>query len=122
MRAVRVLAGLSGGTFLVYGVLCFFSASMASDFHRFGLDWLRIPTAVLELLGGLGLLVGLKWPPAQGMASAGLALLMLIAFAIRMHMRDGVAVSIPSFLLMLLNAYILFRSVRDTSAAGDVRV
>ena len=112
MNPARVCAFVSGVTFLIYGVLCFYSVSMANDFHRFGLDSLRVLTGVLELLGGSGLLIGLKWPHALWISSAGLALLMLIAFGIRMRMRDGVAVSTPSFLLMLLNVYILIKSVR----------
>ena len=83
---------------------------MANDFHRFGLDYLRIPTGVLELLGGAGLLIGLKWLLALRISSGGLALLMFIAFAIRMRMRDGIAVSIPSFTLIFLNLYILMKA------------
>jgi uncharacterized membrane protein YphA (DoxX/SURF4 family) len=110
MTPARVCAFLSGVAFLVYGVLCFYSASMANDFHRFGLDYLRIPTGVLELLGGAGLLIGLKWLPALRISSAGLALLMFIAFAVRMRARDGIAVSIPSFTLIFLNLYILMKA------------
>lgn len=83
---------------------------MENDFHRFGLDILRVPTGVLELLGGSGMLIGLKWQPAVWISSTGLAVLMLIAFGIRMRMRDGVAVSLPSLVLMLLNLYILIKS------------
>ncbi len=109
---MRAAVWFSGVAFLVYGVLCFFSASMASDFHRFGLDDLRVLTGVLEILGGAGLLIGLKWWPALWVSSGGLALLMLIAFAIRMRMGDGVGVSVPSFSLMLVNGYILVGAVR----------
>jgi uncharacterized membrane protein len=115
MNSTRALTCLSGSAFLFYGILCFCSTSMGNDFHRFGMDNLRIPTGLLELLGGLGLLVGLGWAPAQRMASAGLTLLMLIAFSIRMRMRDSISVSMPSFLFMLLNLYIFVRaSVRQT--------
>jgi hypothetical protein len=65
---------------------------------------------LLELLGGSGMLIGLKWQPAVWISSTGLAVLMLIAFGIRMRMRDSVAVSLPSLVLMLLNLYILIKS------------
>jgi uncharacterized membrane protein YphA (DoxX/SURF4 family) len=110
MSSVRSLTCFSGVIFLIYGVLCFYSVSMENDFHRFGLDILRVPTGVLELLGGSGMLIGLKWQPAVWISSTGLAVLMLIAFGIRMRMRDGVAVSLPSLVLMLLNLYILIKS------------
>ena len=93
--------------FLIYGAFCAFTPSMVADFHRFGLDNLRILTGVLEILGGTGLLVGLRWRPALWLSAAGLALLMLIAFGVRLKMRDSVLQSTPSFLLMLLNVYIL---------------
>ena len=121
MTLPRFCAVLSGIAFLVYATLCFFSASMASDFHRFGLDTLRLPTGILELLGGAGLLIGLKWPPALSISSAGLALLMFFAFAIRVRMRDSVALSTPSFLCMLLNLYILLKSPKPHFSSTPAR-
>lgn len=112
MSLVRGLALFSGIAFLIYGVLCFNSQFMVDDFHRFGIDQLRVLTGVLEILGGAGLLVGLAWLPALRMASAGLTLLMLIAFAIRVHMRDSVALSLPSFLFTLLNLYICVKAFK----------
>lgn len=108
MTLLALLSIVSSLVFIVYGVFCAFTPSMVADFHRFGLDNLRILTGVLEILGGAGLLVGLKWRPALGLSAAGLVLLMLIAFGVRLKMRDSVALSTPSFLLMLLNGYIFF--------------
>ena len=111
MTLLALLSIVSSLVFIVYGIFCAFTPSMVADFHRFGLDSfpinLRILTGVLEILGGGGLLVGLKWRPALRLSAAGLAVLMLIAFGVRLKMRDSVALSTPSFLLMLLNAYIL---------------
>ena len=108
MTLLALLSIVSSLVFIVYGVFCAFTPSMIADFHRFGLDSLRILTGILEILGGTGLLVGLRWRPALWLSSAGLGLLMLIAFGVRLRMRDSVALSTPSFLLMLLNLYILF--------------
>lgn len=112
MSLLTFLIGLSSALFLFYGVLCLTSVSMLTDFQRFGLENLRTLTGVLELLGGIGLLVGYRWPLALRVSSGGLALLMLLAFAVRLKVRDSVAESLPSFLLMLVNAYILVRSLR----------
>ena len=101
-----------GATFLIYGGLCLSSLSMVEDFQRFGLERLRMLTGLLEVLGGSGLLVGLKWPPALSISSAGLSLLMLIAFGVRLKMRDSIVQSLPSLALMLVNAYILVRSAQ----------
>lgn len=103
---------LSGVAFLVYGGLCVSGHSLVNEFHRFGIDWLRIPTGYLEILGGVGLLIGLRWLPALRLSAAGLCLLMLIGFGFRLKFRDSLAASLPSFGFMLLNFYILVQSFR----------
>lgn len=112
MTLLTLLTIASSLVFIVYGIFCAFTPSMAADFHRFGLENLRILTGILEILGGLGLLIGLRWRPALLISSAGLGLLMLIAFGVRLKMRDSVALSTPSFALMLLNFYIFAKSLR----------
>lgn len=103
---------LSGVAFLVYGILCVTGHSLVSDFQRFGIAWLRIPTGYLEILGGAGLLIGLRWLPALRFSAAGLCLMMLIGFGFRIKFRDSVAQSLPSLGFMLLNLYILVQSFR----------
>jgi uncharacterized membrane protein len=107
------LIGAVSITFLIYGVLCLSSLSMVGDFQRFGLERLRMLTGFLEVLGGSGLLVGLKWPPALSISSAGLSLLMLIAFGVRLRMHDSILQSLPSLVLMLISAYILVKSFQQ---------
>ena len=110
MNFLTPLIWTVGVTFLIYGGLCLSSLSMVEDFQRFGLERLRMLTGLLEVLGGSGLLVGLKWRPALFLSSAGLSLLMLIAFGVRLKMRDSIVQSLPSLALMLVNAYILVKS------------
>ncbi len=112
MTLLTLLTCASSIIFITYGIFCAGTPSMVADFQRFGLSNLRILTGVLEILGGVGLLGGLKWRPALVISSAGLGLLMLIAFGVRLKMRDSVALSTPSFALMLLNFYILARTLR----------
>ncbi|CAN5568757.1 hypothetical protein BH10ACI4_BH10ACI4_13420 [soil metagenome] len=117
MKLLTVLTGASSIVFLIYGAFCAGTPSMVADFQRFGLPHLRVLTGVLEVLGGIGLLVGLKWRPALWISSAGLSLLMLIAFGVRLKMRDSAFLSAPSFGLMLLNLYILVRFIRTPGSA-----
>ena len=114
MSLQLVLTIASSLLFIIYGIFCAGTSSMVADFQRFGLPNLRVLTGVLEVLGGLGLLVGLKWRPAALISSAGLALLMLIAFGVRLKMRDSVAQSTPSLVLMLLNLFLFVQSLRDS--------
>ena len=103
---------VSGVAFLTYGSLCVSGYSLLQEFHRFGIEWLRIPTGYLEILGGAGLLVGLSWLPALRLSALGLCLLMLVGFGFRLKFRDSVEESLPSFGFMLLNLYIFIQSLR----------
>jgi uncharacterized membrane protein YphA (DoxX/SURF4 family) len=103
---LTALVAFSSVAFLVYGVLCLATDSMKGEFLRFGLEHLRILTGILEVMGGVGLLVGLWWRPAILMASAGLSLLMLLGVGVRIWVKDGVLETLPAFVLMLVNLYI----------------
>lgn len=110
MSAVAVLAASSGVAFVVYGALCLASPSMQAEFVRFGLGRFRVLTGVLELLGGVGLLVGLKWPPALWLSSGGLAVLMLCGVIVRISVDDRLVDVLPALILMFANGYILLAS------------
>ena len=112
MSALAILIFGSSFAFLIYGVLCFSSSSMRSEFKRFGLENLRKLTGVLELLGGLGLLVGFKWPPALWASSGGLSLLMLVGLGVRLKIGDSLLRSFPAFALMIVNLFILIESLK----------
>ena len=114
MSLLSVLTVCSGVTFLGYGLLCLISPSMEREFTRFGLAHLRVLTGSLELLGGLGLLVGLRWPPALWLSSGGLALLMLCGVGVRLGVSDGLVQTLPALALMLLNSYILVVALRSS--------
>lgn len=102
-----ILIVASGMTFLFYGVLCLASPFMKREFDRFGLARFRVLTGVLEILGGLGLLVGLGWPLVLWAASGGLALLMLCGAVVRLRIGDSWRQTLPALVLMALNLYLL---------------
>lgn len=93
------------------GVSCFVGPDMRREFSRFGLDRLRIVTGSLEVLGALGLLVGLWWPPALRLAAGGLALLMLAAVVVRVRQGDSPWRMLPAALLAGVNGVILAASL-----------
>ena len=81
---------------------------MKSEFQRFGFEKAGAFTAVLELLGASGLLIGLKFHPILAFSAGGLTLLMLLAVVIRIKVGDTVRVTLPALFLMILNANIFF--------------
>lgn len=111
MTAVTVLAAGSGLAFVVYGVLCLVSPTMQAEFVRFGLTRFRVLTGVLEVLAGVGLLVGLRWSPALWLSTGGVALLMLGVVVLRVTMGDRVGVIAPALVLFVINAYLFWKSI-----------
>jgi hypothetical protein len=84
---------------------------MKEEFKRFELEKLGLFIILLEILGATGLLVGMIFPLILILSSSGLALLMFFAFIVRLKIKDGIGVSLPSFFYMCLNAYILWRGL-----------
>lgn len=103
---------LSSISFLFFGINYFTSQYLKNEFKRYGLEKFGPLTATLQMLGAVGLLVGLKVPLILSVASGGLALLMLLGFGVRIKIKDGFWLSLPSFLFALLNGYILFTSLQ----------
>ncbi len=99
---------LSASLFLFYGLLCLFSDGMETEFERFGLSRYRRLTGSLEVLGAVGLLVGIFEPGVMLAASAGLALLMVLGVITRIRVRDSFFETLPAAVLLLMNLFIFF--------------
>lgn len=111
MNLRNVLILISSLSFLGYGIAYFKSTKMKSEFKRFGLEKAGALTAILEILGALGLMVGLKLYPVLLISAGGLAILMLLGVAVRIKCKDSVWVTLPAFLFMILNGYICFMAM-----------
>jgi hypothetical protein len=85
---------------------------MKNEFKRFGLEKLGLMTIVLEIIGALGLLVGLKFNSLLMISSLGLALLMFAGLIVRIRLKDSLWISLPAFFFMALNAYIFWESLK----------
>lgn len=95
-----------------YGIAYFSSSKLKQDFIRFGLAKAGALTAILEIMGALGLLFGLKFRCILLVSSAGLALLMVLGVAVRLKARDSIWLMLPAMFFMVLNAYIFFMSLK----------
>ncbi len=112
MGLLDVLVLFSSLSFLAYGIAYFTSTKMKSEFIRFGLRKLGILTAILEILGALGLLVGLIFNDILLISSGGLALLMFLGVAVRLRIKDGFFALLPALFFLGLNSYIFYVSVK----------
>jgi len=83
---------------------------MVKEFQRFGLNEAqRKLTGILQILGGLGLVIGFEIIPLLALFSAvGLSLLMLMGFITRIKIKDNFYESSPSFVFMVLNGYLAY--------------
>jgi hypothetical protein len=84
---------------------------MKIEFKRFGLEKFGVLTAILEIVGAAGLLVGLFSTPILLISSGGLALLMFFGLLARVRVKDSLWVSLPATLFMILNAYIFYSTL-----------
>ncbi len=106
----EVLAILSALAFLGYGLHCLFSVAMEKEFVRYGLKQFRHLTGALEILGAIGLLVGLKYPPLMRLASAGLCLMMFLGVGVRIRLKDSWCECLPAVILFGVTLTILLRN------------
>ena len=114
MSLLTVLILISSFSFMGYGIAYFVSPQMKIEFKRFGLEKVGTLTAVLELLGAVGLLVGLKMPLILLISSGGLAILMFLGVAIRIKTKDSLWITLPALFFMVLNACIFSMSLPYT--------
>ena len=84
---------------------------MKKEFKRFGLEKIGLITVLLEIIGALGLLIGLKFYFFLMISSLGLALLMLAGLIVRIKLKDSIWISLPAFFYMMLNTYIFWLSM-----------
>ena len=98
---LQIILGLG---FLLFGVTKFISKKMVEGFDHFGLpQWLRVVTGVLEILGAIGLIVGIWSPAIATLASVGLAIIMFFATLTHLCARDPFSTLLmPSMLFILL--------------------
>ncbi|MEQ8908658.1 MAG: DoxX family protein [Vicingaceae bacterium] len=107
LKILQLAVVFTAISFLFYGSNCLISNFLKEEFKRFGLAKFRRLTGILQLFGAIGLLVGLLHPRIGVLASAGLALLMVMGFYTRIRIKDSFKESFPSLLFIFINAFIL---------------
>ncbi len=107
MDTVQIIAQcLSAIAFASYGVACFFSPHIRSEFERYRLAGLRRITGFLEIAGAAGLLAGFFYDPLRILAAGCLALLMTFAILARVRIKDSFLAMLPAIVLLVLNIFI----------------
>lgn len=112
MGIFHLLIIFSSLSFLIYGIAYFTSPHMKSEFVRFGLGKFGQLTAVLEILGAVGLMLGLMINSILIISSGGLAILMFFGVIVRVRVKDPLFVTLPALFYMGLNAVIFLKTLQ----------
>tara|TARA_B100001769_G_C22069911_1_gene575849 strand:- start:101 stop:442 length:342 start_codon:yes stop_codon:yes gene_type:complete len=111
MTLIQICSLFSSLSFFGYVIAYFASPQMKLEFKRFSLEKIGFYIILLELLGAIGLIVGLKINLILSISSLGLSLLMLSGVIVRIRLRDSILISLPAFFYMALNGFIFFKSI-----------
>ena len=84
---------------------------MKGELKKFGLEKAGSLIAVLELLGSLGLIVGLKFQLILLVSAGGLAILMFLGVLVRIKAKDTFRDTLPALFYLVINTYIFFISL-----------
>lgn len=85
---------------------------MEAEFIRYGIPQFRKLTGLLQLLGGLGIIIGFWEEPLQILSTLGLSLLMLFGVITRMIIKDSLIKTSPALFYCILNAYLSFELIQ----------
>jgi len=97
----------TAASFIIYGISAFTSKRMAKEYKRWGFNKSRKTIGVFQLLGGIGLLIGLLSKLILLSSSIGLAFMMFIAILVRIKIKDPVVEMLPAFTYLLLTSFII---------------
>ena len=103
----------SGISFISYGIGSFNSKRMNSEFERWGYKDYRYLIGGFQLLGGIGLLVGLLFDELLLVSSCGLTFLMIAAVYVRFKIRDPLKMTLPALFYTLINSLIFYFTINQ---------
>ena len=91
-----VLLIFSAVSFIFYGITSFFSKRMVSEYARWGYSKHRILLGCMQLLGGIGLLIGITNSTLLSVASFLLTFMMITAVFVRIKIKDSLINMFPA--------------------------
>ena len=98
-------------SFIIYGYSSFVSRRMKSEYARWGYSDQRKIVGFLQLLGGLGLLIGIKIDILLILTSFCFILMMNMAIFIRIKIKDNITDILPAITYLFLSVMIFYNSI-----------
>ena len=81
---------------------------MVNEFIRYGIPQYRKLTGILQILGGLGIIIGFWVDHLQFISVLGLSVLMLLGVVTRIMIKDDFVKTFPALFYCLLNVYLSY--------------
>jgi len=103
---LEIAQAISASGFLAYGIGCLTSRRMRDEFLRYGLPRLRVVTGTLQVAAAAGLVIGYAYPICALLASLGLSLMMIVAFGVRLKIKDPATGFLQALACFLLNLFV----------------
>ena len=94
-------------SFISYGLNSFISKKMISEYERWGLVKKRKQIGGIQLICGLGILIGLKYNSILIPSSILLIIMMLVAVYVRIKIKDNISEILPAIAYLVLGIIIL---------------
>ena len=98
-------------SFIIYGYSSFISRRMKSEYARWGYNNQRKIVGSLQLLGGIGLILGLQINVLLITTSFCFIMMMTMAIFIRVKIRDNITDILPAITYLFLSILIFYNSI-----------
>jgi len=98
-------------SFIIYGYSSFISRRMKSEYARWGYNNQRKIVGSLQLLGGIGLILGLKINVLLITTSFCFIMMMTMAIFIRVKIKDNITDVLPAITYLFLSILIFYNSI-----------
>ena len=98
-------------SFIIYGYSSFISRRMKSEFNRWGYSNQRKIVGFLQILGGIGFLLGLKINLLLVLTSFCFIVMMTSAILIRIKIKDNITDILPAITYLFLSILIFYNSI-----------
>jgi hypothetical protein len=103
---LEIAQAISACGFLAYGIGCLTTRRMRDEFLRYRLPRMRVFTGTLQIAAAAGLLIGYAYPICALLAALGLSLMMVVAFGVRLRIKDPATGFLQALACFLLNLFV----------------
>ncbi|WP_405412094.1 DoxX family protein [Maribacter sp. Asnod1-A12] len=112
MLITKAIILFSAVSFIFFGISCLFSNFMVFEFKRYDLEKFRVLVGFLQLIGSVGLFLGIFYKNWAVMASLGLSILMVFGFIVRIKIKDPFLLAFPSLFYAIINLILFVILIR----------